>query len=134
MREELEARQIAAAYYTAWTAGDFDELMKWVSDDVVCETPSGLLAGARSFRKFWVDFATRMVKRVELIALFGDIDSAVILYSCDLACAVDQRMAELIRIRHGRISHSLMIYDRGDVSTFLGAATPRFQGVLTPAY
>jgi ketosteroid isomerase-like protein len=134
MFEKIEPRQIAAAYYTAWTAGDFDEVMKWVADDVVCETPSGLLAGARSFRKFWVDFVTQVVKRVELIALFGDIDSAVILYSCDLACAVDQRVAEWIRIRNGRISHSLMIYDRADVSSFLGAATPRFQGVLTPAH
>ena len=134
MHEKIEPRQIAAAYYTAWTAGDFDEVMKWVADDVVCETPSGLLAGARSFRKFWVDFVTRMVKHVELIALFGDIDSAVILYSCDLACAVDQRVAEWIRIRHGKISHSLMIYDRAEVSSFLAGAAPRFQGVLTPAY
>lgn len=39
MREKIEARQIAAAYYTAWTAGDFDEMMKWVADDVICETP-----------------------------------------------------------------------------------------------
>jgi ketosteroid isomerase-like protein len=133
MREEIEARQIAAAYYTAWTEGDFDEVMKWVADDVVCETPSGLLAGPRSFRKFWVDFVTRMVKRVELIALFGDSDSAVILYSCDLVDAVDQRVAEWIRIRHGRIAHSLMIYDRAAVSSFLGVAAPRFQGVLKPA-
>jgi ketosteroid isomerase-like protein len=134
MREKIEGRQIAAAYYTAWTAGDFDEMMKWVSDDVVCETPSGLLAGARSFRKFWVDFVTRSVKQVELIALFGDIDSAVILYSCDLACAADQHVAELIRIRNGKISHSLMIYDRADVSSFLAGAAPRFQGALTPAW
>lgn len=133
MREEIEARQIAAAYYTAWTEGDFDEVMKWVADDVVCETPSGLLAGPRSFRKFWVDFVTRMVKRVELIALFGDSDLAVILYSCDLVDAVDQRVAEWIRIRHGRIAHSLMIYDRAAVSSFLGVAAPRFQGVLKPA-
>jgi ketosteroid isomerase-like protein len=133
MYDKIEPRQIAAAYYTAWTAGDFDEVMKWVDDDVVCETPSGLLAGARSFRKFWVDFVTRMVKRVELIALYGDTDSAAIVYSCDLACADDQRVAEWIRIRHGRIAHSLMIYDRAGVSTFLGSATPRFQGVLTPA-
>ena len=134
MCEELTPRQIAAAYYTAWTTGDFDGVMKLVADDVVCETPSGLLAGARSFRKFWVDFVTRTVKHVELIALFGDIDSAVILYSCDLACAHDQRVAEWIRIRHGKISHSLMIYDRAEVSSFLAAATPRFQGALTPAY
>jgi ketosteroid isomerase-like protein len=133
MREKIEARQIAAAYYTAWTAGDFDEMMNWVGDDVVCETPSGLLAGPRSFRKFWVDFVTRMVRRVELIALYGDIDSAVIVYSCDLVCADDQRVAEWIRIRHGRIAHSLMIYDRAGVASLFGGTAPRFQDVLTPA-
>jgi ketosteroid isomerase-like protein len=133
MREKIEGRQIAAAYYTAWTTGDFDEMMKWVADDVVCETPSGLLAGARSFRNFWADFVTRTLKRVELIALYGDIDSAVILYSCDLACADDQRVAEWISMRDGRIAHSLMIYDRAGVASVLRGAEPRFHRVLTPA-
>ena len=133
MREELEARQIAAAYYTAWTSGDFDEMMKYVADDVVCETPTGLLAGPRSFRKFWVDFATRMVKRVELIALYGDIDSAAIVYSCDLVGAHDQPVAEWIKIRHGKISHSLMIHDQAGVSSVFGTIAPRFHGVMTPA-
>jgi ketosteroid isomerase-like protein len=133
MREKLEARQIAAAYYMAWTAGDFDEMMTWVADDIVCETPSGLLAGPRSFRKFWVDFVTRMVKRVDLIALYGDVDSAMIVYSCDLVCADDQHVAEWIRIRDGKIVHSLMIYDRAVAASFLGKAPPRFHSVLTPA-
>jgi len=133
MCEKIEARQIAAAYYTAWTERDFDGMMNWVADDVVCETPSGLLAGPRSFRKFWVDFATRRVERVELIALYGDADSAVIVYSCDLAQADDQRVAEWIRIRHGKIVHSLMIYDRAGGASVLGGAAHRFQGVLTPA-
>ncbi|MBV8684098.1 MAG: nuclear transport factor 2 family protein [Caulobacteraceae bacterium] len=133
MREELEARQIAAAYYTAWTAGDFDEMMKWVADDVVCETPSGMLVGPRSFRRFWVDFMTRMVKRVELIALYGDIDSAAIVYSCDLVGAPDQPVAEWIKIRHGKISHSLMIHDQASVSGVFGNISPRFHGVLTSA-
>ena len=133
MCEKIEARQIAAAYYTAWTTGDFDEMMEWVADDVVCETPSGLVAGGRSFRKFRADFATRAVKRVELIALYGDIDSAVIVYSCDLACADDQRVAEWISIRRGRITRSLMIYDRAGVASVLRGTETRFHGVLTPA-
>jgi hypothetical protein len=133
MCQKIEARQIAAAYYTAWTERDFNGMMTWIADDVVCETPSGLLAGSRSFRKFWVDFATRMVRRVELIALYGDADSAVIVYSCDLVYADDQRVAEWIQIRRGKIARSLMIYDRADVPSFLGGTAPRYQGVLTPA-
>lgn len=76
---------------------------------------------------------TRSVKRVELIALYGDVDSAVIVYSCELACADDQCVAERISIRHGKIAHSLMIYDRARASSFHGRSEPRFQGVLTPA-
>jgi hypothetical protein len=104
--------EIAKAYFQAGAERRFDDLIALVSDDIICDAPSGRVEGAPAFRAFWAGFVTRMVKRIELVGAYGDANSAVILYDCDLVPADNQPVAEALKVEDGRIVHSRLIFDR----------------------
>jgi ketosteroid isomerase-like protein len=45
------ARDVALAYYHAWTGHDLDKAMAYVADDIVCDAPAGRLEGAAAYRE-----------------------------------------------------------------------------------
>jgi hypothetical protein len=102
---------VALAYYHAWTAKDVDRAMTHVADDVVCEAPTGRIEGVEGFRQFMAPFA-RMVTSSDLIAAFGDDQTALLLYNPHTTLVEDAPSAERFTVEDGRIVHSLLIFDR----------------------
>src|SRR6476659_5553336 len=77
--ERSEALEVALSYYQAWTKHDFDRAMSFIAEDIVCDAPPGRIEGAEAFRAFMGPFS-QIVTRSELIAAFGDDDSALVMY------------------------------------------------------
>ena len=101
----------AQAYYDAWTGKDFDRAMTYVAEDIVCDAPAGRLVGAAEFRAFMEPFS-KIVTRAELLAAFGDEDTAVLIYDTDTLPVSGAPGAERITVRAAKIVHIRIIFDR----------------------
>jgi hypothetical protein len=102
---------VALAYHRAWTGHDFDQAMTYVSPDIVCLAPAGELVGAEAFRGFMGPFA-QILTRSELIAAFGDTDTAVLVYDTDTVPVRNAPAAEYLTVRDGLIVGMRIIFDR----------------------
>jgi limonene-1,2-epoxide hydrolase len=109
--QESGALSVAMAYYRAWTGKDIDTAMGHVADDVVCESPLGRIEGVDGLRQFMAPFA-QMLESSEVIAAFGDDQTAVLVYNPHTTLLEDAPSAECFTVRDGRIVHSLLIFDR----------------------
>jgi SnoaL-like domain len=116
------ALSVALAYYHAWTAKDVDRAMTNVADDVVCEAPTGRIEGVEGFRQFMAPFA-RTLTSSDLIAAFGDDQTALLLYNPHTTLVEDAPSAECFTVENGRIVHSLLIFDRTPFDAARRAAT-----------
>ncbi|HEX6445825.1 MAG TPA: nuclear transport factor 2 family protein [Streptosporangiales bacterium] len=105
------ALKTALDYFQAWTSGDLDAAMAYVADDVVCDAPAGRLEGAAAYRAFMAPFV-QILKRAELIASFGDADTAVVVYDTETVPVPSAPAAECVTVRDGRITYSRFIFDR----------------------
>ncbi len=105
------ALPVAVAYYHAWTGRDVDRAMTHVAGDVVCEAPTGRIEGVEALRQFMTPFA-RMLTSSDLIAAFGDDETAVLLYNPHTTLVEDAPSAEYFTVKDGKIVHSLLIFDR----------------------
>lgn len=105
------AVEVSLAYYEAWTGKDFDRAMTFIADDVVCDAPGGRLDGAEAFRGFMGPFA-KIVTRAELIAAFGDQQTAVLIYDTDTVPVLHAPGAECHTVKDGKVTHVTIIFDR----------------------
>jgi ketosteroid isomerase-like protein len=105
------ALSVALAYYHAWTGKDVDRAMTYVADDVVCEAPTGRIEGVEQFRQFMGPFA-QMLTGSDLIAAFGDDQTALLMYNPHTTLVEDAPSAECFTVADGRIVHSLLVFDR----------------------
>jgi ketosteroid isomerase-like protein len=106
-----QALQTALAYYHAWTGRDFGAAMAYIDPDIVCEAPAGPLHGAEAFRAFMEPFS-RIVRRADLLAAFGDGETALLMYDTDTVPVPGAPGAEWVTVRDGRIVHMRIIFDR----------------------
>lgn len=105
------ALTVAMAYYQAWTGKDIDRAMSYVDDGIVCEAPTGRMEGIDRFREFMTPFA-QMLTGADLIAAFGDDETAVLMYNPHTTLVADAPSAERFTVRDGRIVHDLLVFDR----------------------
>jgi len=105
------ALDVALAYHRACTSGDFEQAMRYVADDVVCLAPSGRHEGAEAFRAFMGPFAAGLT-RAELLAAFGDEETALVMYDSDTTLVRGAPGAECVRVREGRIVEMRIVFDR----------------------
>jgi hypothetical protein len=110
-QDSSPALSVALAYYHAWTGKDVDRAMTYVADDVVCEAPSGRIEGAEGLRQFMTPFA-RMLTSSDILAAFGDDQTAVLMYNPHTTLVEHAPSAERFTVRDGRIVHSLLVFDR----------------------
>ena len=115
------ALRVALAYYQAWTSHDLDTAMAYVADDIVCDAPPGRLQGAAAYRGFMAPF-TQILKRTEMIAAFGDGDTAVIVYDTETVPVPSAPAAECVTVRDGKIAYSRFIFDRAPFDAARAAA------------
>jgi ketosteroid isomerase-like protein len=111
MTEHSMAREIAVAYYEAWTNKDMDLAMSYFADDVVCDAPAGRITGIAAYRDFLGPF-TQIVLETKLIVAFGDDNTAVLMYDTRTVPVADAPGAECVTVVDGKIVYNRFIFDR----------------------
>ena len=101
----------ALAYHQAWTSKDLDQAMTYIADDVTCDAPGTRIAGAELYRGFLGQFMTQLTG-VETIAAFGDDTTAVLFYYPQTAQVRDAPTAECLTVTDGKITRSVLVFDR----------------------
>jgi ketosteroid isomerase-like protein len=105
------ARDVALAYYYAWTGHDLDKAMSYIADDIVCDAPAGRLAGAAAYREFMGPFV-QILTGTTLLAAFGDDEKAVVVYDTETVPVKSAPGAECVTVQDGKITYSRFIFDR----------------------
>jgi ketosteroid isomerase-like protein len=116
------ALQTALAYYQAWTGHDLDKAMSYIADDVVCDTPAGRLEGAEAYRAFMGPFV-QIVTGAEMIAAFGDDETALVMYDTHTVPVKSAPGAEYVAVNNGKINYSRFVFDRAPFDAARNAAT-----------
>lgn len=99
------------AYFAAWTGGDFEAALRYVSPDIVCDAPPGSISGTEEFREFMGPFAGSLTSS-KLLAAFGDQNTALIMYDTGTIQVADAPGAELHTVVDGTITSIKIIFDR----------------------
>ena len=105
------ALQIALAYHEAWASKDLEGAMRFIADGIVCDAPAGRIEGARAYRGFLESFF-KLLKRAELIASFGDDETAMLLYDNDTVPVPSAPSAAHFTVEDGTITRVRIIFDR----------------------
>ena len=85
--------------------------MAYIADDIVCDAPAGRLEGASAYRAFMGPFV-QILRRAELLAAFGDEQTAVVVYDTETVPVRSAPGAECVTVRDGKITYSRFIFDR----------------------
>lgn len=112
------ALQIALAHHRAWAGKDLDTAMSLLAEDVVCDAPAGRIVGRRAYREFLEPFVQRLLIRTEMIAAFGDEETAVVMYDAETIPARSAPAAECVTVRDGKIVYNRFIFDRTPFDEF----------------
>lgn len=116
------ALRTALAYYQAWTSHDLDQAMSYIADDIVCDAPAGRLEGAAAYRGFMSPFV-QILTGSELIAAFGDDQTALIMYDTKTVPVKSAPGAECVTVTDGKITYSRFIFDRAPFDAARRAAS-----------
>lgn len=103
--------EIVKSYHQAWTSGDIEKAMTHVAEDVACRAPGVDLHGKDAYRGFIAGFAPALTG-IGDIAGFADGDRVALFYYPQTAATSTAPAAECFTVRDGRISESVLIFDR----------------------
>lgn len=120
--EQSSALHVALAYYEAWTGKDVEQAMTYISDDITCDAPAGRIEGADAYRAFMGPFV-QMLESSQLIAAFGDDETAMVMYDARTAPVRSAPGAEFLTVKHGKITHSRFVFDRAPFQAAREAAS-----------
>ncbi|MCP3439811.1 nuclear transport factor 2 family protein [Bradyrhizobium sp. CCGUVB14] len=118
-----KALAVARSYFDAMASKDADKIVSISADDIICTSPIGELNGAAAFRGFQEGFS-RMIKKLTLLAAFGDDDQAVIVYNADTHPVPNSIVAEHLIIKDGRIASTRVIYDATPFAAYMATVQP----------
>ncbi len=105
------AYDIVQNYHHAWTSGDIERAMTFVADDITCRAPGVDLSGKDAYRSFIAGFAPALTGIAD-IAAFAEGDRVALFYYPQTAATSTTPAAECFTIRDGKISESVLIFDR----------------------
>ena len=98
-------------YHRAWTSGDIATAMTYVADDIVCRAPGVDLDGKDAYREYIGGFAPMLVG-IGDIAEFADGNRVALFYYPQTAATSTAPAAELFTVKDGKITESVLIFDR----------------------
>ena len=105
------ALNLVLDYHRAWTGGDVDRAMDYVSDDVFCRAPGIDLTGKDAYRGYLAGFAPNLTGLTD-VASFADGDHVALFYYPHTAATSSAPAAEYFTVRDGAITESLLLFDR----------------------
>jgi ketosteroid isomerase-like protein len=108
---QTSAYEIVQDYHQAWTSGDVDRAMTWVAEDITCRAPGADLTGKDAYRGFIAGFAPALTGLAD-IAGFADGDRVALFYYPQTAATSTAPAAECFTVRDGKITESVLIFDR----------------------
>jgi len=106
-----KATQVALAYYEAWASKDLEQTMSFIADEIVCDAPAGRIEGARAYRGFLESFF-QLLKHAELIASFGEDETAILLYDNETVPVPSAPSAAYFTVADAKITRIRFIFDR----------------------
>ncbi len=101
----------ALAYHHAWTGHNLDQAMAYIADNITCDAPGARISGAQQYRDFLGGFMTQLTG-VQTVAAFGDESTAVLFYYPHTATASDAPTAECFTVTGGKITRTVLVFDR----------------------
>ncbi|MBR0825489.1 nuclear transport factor 2 family protein [Bradyrhizobium manausense] len=120
---ERTALAIARTYVEAIVNKDVEAIISNAADNVVCTSPIGRIAGTEAFRGFHAGFA-RMIKKITVLAAYGDDVQAVIVYNAETHPVPNSIVAELIKVKNGKIASTDVIYDATPFAAYMATVQP----------
>lgn len=118
-----KALAIARAYVNAIANHDVETILSLSADDVVCTSPIGQLTGIERFRGFHAGFA-KMTTNLTVLAAFGDDQQAVVVYDSESHPVPHAIVAELIKVKDGKIASTDVIYDATPFAAYMATVQP----------
>ena len=105
------AHDVVTKYHQAWTNGHVEKAMNYVADDITCRAPGVDLQGRDAYRGFIGGFAP-MLTGIGDIAEFADGNRVALFYYPQTAATSTAPAAEFLTVTNGKISESVLIFDR----------------------
>jgi len=105
------ARDVVTDYHRAWTSGRVEDAMRLVAEDVTCRAPGVDLVGIDAYRAYISGFAPRLTGLAD-IAAFADGERVALFYYPQTAATSTAPAAECLTVREGRITDSVLVFDR----------------------
>src|SRR5689334_8981632 len=97
-----KALSIASTYVNAIANQDVAKILSVSANEIKCSSPLGQLQGISAFRGFHEGFA-RMLKKLTVLAAFGDDEQAVIVYNVETHPVSGALVTELITVKSGKM-------------------------------
>lgn len=117
------AAKIARTYIDAITNKDVDAIVAMSTDDVVCNSPISKLIGKDAFRGFQDGFA-RIITNITVLAVHGDDQRAVVVYDAETYPVPHAVVAELIKVKDGKLASTEVIYDSAPFVEYMKSVRP----------
>ncbi|MEK1893568.1 MAG: nuclear transport factor 2 family protein [Rhizobium sp.] len=117
------AVKIARSYIDAIINKDVDRILAISADDVVCNSPISKLTGKEAFSGFQDGFA-RMITNITVLAVHGDDGQAVVVYDAETYPVPHSIVAELIKVKDGKLASTEVIYDSAPFAEYMKSVQP----------
>jgi len=101
---------VVRQYHTAWSTGNFDVAANFLGDALHVEVPVNHYPDKASFVTALTGFGG-LVRKLELLAEFGDGDQAMLLYDMEVDPLGTMRIAEHFTVVGGKIVRLRQIHD-----------------------
>lgn len=108
---QISAHETVKKYHRAWTSGDVELAMTYVADGITCRAPGIDLNGKAAYQHFIAGFAPALTGVAD-IGEFADGDRVALFYYPQTVTTSTTPAAEYFTIRDGKISESVLIFDR----------------------
>lgn len=118
-----KALQIASTYVQAIASKDIKTILSISTDDVICISPIGQTTGLERFRAFHDGFS-RMATNLTVLAVYGDDEQAVVVYDVETHLVPHAIVAELIKVKNGKLASTDVIYDATPFSAYMATVQP----------
>ena len=105
------ALRVATAYHEAWTSGDLDKAMSFMTDDVVVHAPEKEINGKEEYRAYLGGFM-EVMEGCTPRAAFGDDNTAVLYYFPHTPSTRSAPVGECFLVESGLIKESHVAFDR----------------------
>lgn len=99
------------AYHQAWTGGDVDRALTYVSDDVRCFAPDENITTRDDWRAYLTAFVPMLTGAPEHTRM-TDQDRVALWYFPQTAVTTTTLASELFTVRHGQIVEIRLAFDR----------------------